>query len=101
MENYEILGTIGEGCGRPLPRSSAANAVAVYCPFVGRVVPLTARGCVRRTYGIVLKARQKETGATVAIKKFKVRARPPERRRGQRRFLRSRPRHREWAARLS
>jgi len=56
---------------------------------------------VRRTYGIVLKARQKETGATVAIKKFKVRARPPERRRGQRRFLRSRPRHREWAARLS
>ena len=36
MENYEILGTIGEG-----------------------------------TYGIVLKARQKETGAVVAIKKFK------------------------------
>jgi hypothetical protein len=31
--------------------------------------------CVRidRTYGIVLKARQKETGAIVAIKKFKVR----------------------------
>ena len=104
MENYEILGTIGEGCGRPLPRSSAANVVAVYCPFArGQrlTVPLTARGCVRRTYGIVLKARQKETGATVAIKKFKVRARPPERRRGQRRFLRSRPRHREWAARLS
>eukprot|EP01048_Picozoa_sp_COSAG05_P042068 COSAG05_NODE_22509_length_264_cov_0.660606_1_plen_87_part_11 len=27
----------------------------------------------RRTYGIVLKARQKETGAVVALKKFKVR----------------------------
>jgi len=36
MENYEILGTIGEG-----------------------------------TYGIVLKARQKETSAVVALKKFK------------------------------
>ena len=38
MENYEILGTIGEG-----------------------------------TYGIVLKARQKETATVVALKKFKVR----------------------------
>ena len=36
MENYETLGTIGEG-----------------------------------TYGIVLKARHKETGQIVAIKKFK------------------------------
>ena len=36
MENYELLGTIGEG-----------------------------------TYGVVLKARHKETGQTVAIKKFK------------------------------
>jgi len=36
---------------------------------------LTARlpAPARRTYGIVLKARQKETGSIVAIKKFKVR----------------------------
>lgn len=35
-------------------------------------------GAVGRTYGIVLKARQKETGAIVAIKKFKVRCRVTE-----------------------
>jgi hypothetical protein len=42
--------------------------------FDGWDVTAACGACaVGRTYGIVLKARQKETGAIVAIKKFKVR----------------------------
>ena len=63
MENYEVLGTIGEGCA---PRRLTPAPVRRAHP----PLPRTLFG-VGSTYGIVLKARHKETGQIVAIKKFK------------------------------
>lgn len=64
MENYETLGTIGEGCAdhQSIPSPSKPPNIlscSVFCPSLFR------------TYGVVLKARHKETGQIVAIKKFK------------------------------
>ena len=62
MENYEVLGTIGEGCAASHPASHPSEHFAE---------PVAAPPSRRSTYGIVLKARHKETGQIVAIKKFK------------------------------
>lgn len=71
MENYEVLGKIGEGCGPPqgaVPRNVRPR------PRRPRPTPCAlppGRRRVDRTYGIVLKCRHKESGQLVAIKIFK------------------------------
>lgn len=71
MENYEILGKVGEGFGQrvaalletPMPLGACFRARRSHSrpPFRARL----------RTYGIVLKCRHKESGQLVAIKIFK------------------------------
>lgn len=64
MENYENLGTIGEGCVPGAPAFVILIQHPISCPS------LFVRAFIS-TYGTVFKARHKLTGQLVAIKKFK------------------------------
>lgn len=63
MENYESLGTIGEGC--VLHAHSYLLLISIKASFSYCI------SLIYRTYGVVLKCRHKVTGQIVAIKKFK------------------------------
>jgi len=61
MENYELLSTVGEGYADLFSLLLFLFILTVLFSFL----PL------RSTYGVVMKARHRQTGKLVAIKKFK------------------------------
>lgn len=65
MDNYDILDTIGEGCASHFATLPLPTACMLTSQALCRV------DCNHSTYGVVLKARHKESGQIVAIKKFK------------------------------
>ena len=69
MENYENLGTVGEGF--------VTRLVVYHLYLIPFLSPILRCCCcclntvLNRTYGVVMKCRHKESGQIVAIKKFK------------------------------